>query len=96
MPHRLDFVRFQVGDDELQVAFTVALEFAERAEQAADDDARSAATRIRGAGASRPVRLSADELTALARVDRRLGGRRQDGAPAARTAGLVVVGGPPR
>jgi hypothetical protein len=32
------------------------------------DAARSAAARIRCAGASRPVRLSADEQSALARV----------------------------
>jgi hypothetical protein len=61
------FVRFRVGDDELGVAFTVALELAERAARA-PDDAGSAAARIRAAGASRPIRLSAEELAALACV----------------------------
>ncbi|SRR6266496_2308494 len=31
VPRRLDFVRFRVGDDEIEVAFVVALELAERA-----------------------------------------------------------------
>jgi hypothetical protein len=68
VPRRLDFVRFRVGDNELEVAFTVALELAGRAERSPDDDARSAAQKIRGAGASRPVRLSAGELAALGRI----------------------------
>ncbi len=68
MPRRLDFVRFHVGDDELEVAFTIALELAERAARAPNDAARTAAARIRAAGASRPVRLSAVELAALAEV----------------------------
>ena len=68
MPRRLDFVRLRVGDDEFEVAFTVALEVAERAARAPDDDARSAAARIRAAGASQPIRLSAEELAALACV----------------------------
>jgi hypothetical protein len=68
VPRRLDFVRFRVGDDEVDVAFTLALELAERAARAPDDAARSAASRIRGAGASRPVRLSAAERAALAQV----------------------------
>jgi uncharacterized protein YecE (DUF72 family) len=68
MPRRLDFVRFRVRDDEVDVAFTLALELAERAARAPDDAARSAAARIRGAGASRPVRLSEAELSALAQV----------------------------
>ena len=68
MPRRLDYVRFRLGEDELEVAFVLALELAYRAERADDDAARSAAARIRGAGASRPVRLSADEQSALARV----------------------------
>jgi len=61
-------VRFRVGDDELEVAFTVALELAERAAQAPEEDARTAARRIRAVGASRPIRLSLEELAALARV----------------------------
>jgi hypothetical protein len=68
MPRRLDFVRFRVGDDELEVAFALALDLAERAARAPDDAARSAAARIRGAGASRPIRLSASELAALGQV----------------------------
>jgi hypothetical protein len=68
VPPRLDFVRFRVGDEELEVAFTVAIELAQRAGRAPDDAARSAAARIRGAGASRPVRLSPEELAALGRV----------------------------
>jgi uncharacterized protein YecE (DUF72 family) len=68
VPRRLDFVTFRVGDDEVEVAFALALELAERAARAPDDAARSAAARIRGAGASRPVRLSDAELAALAEV----------------------------
>jgi hypothetical protein len=68
MPRHLDFVTFRVGDDELQVEFTVALELAARAFRAPDDAARSAAARIRGAGASRPVRLEPEELAAFAQV----------------------------
>ena len=68
MPRRLDFVTFRVGEDELEVAFVLALELAYRAERADDDAARSAAARIRAAGASRPVRLSDEEQRALARV----------------------------
>jgi hypothetical protein len=68
VPRRLDSVTFRVGDDEVKVAFTLALELAERAARAPDDAARSAAARIRGAGASRPVHLSEEELVALAGV----------------------------
>ena len=69
MPRRLDFVRFRLGDDdEIEVSFTVALEIADRASRAPDDAARSAASRIRGAGASRPIRLERAEIAALARV----------------------------
>lgn len=68
MPRRLDYVRFAIGDDELEVAFTVALELAERAARAPDEAARSAAVRIRAAGASRPIKLSPAELAALAAV----------------------------
>jgi hypothetical protein len=50
------------------IAFTLALELAERAARAPDEAARSAASRIRAGGASRPVRLSAAELAALAQV----------------------------
>jgi hypothetical protein len=63
---RLDFVRFRIGDDEIEVAFAIALELAERAARAPDDAARSAAIRIRAAGASRPIKLSPAELAALA------------------------------
>jgi hypothetical protein len=41
MPRRLDFVRFCIGDDEVEVAFMVALELAGRCEPAADEEARS-------------------------------------------------------
>jgi hypothetical protein len=68
VPRRLDFVTFRVGDEDLDVAFTTAMELAERASRAPDDAARSAAARIRAAGASRPVRLSEAELAALAEV----------------------------
>jgi hypothetical protein len=68
MPRRLDFVRFLVGEDELEVSFTIALELAEQAARTPDNAARSAAERIRGAGASRPISLSAEELAALGRV----------------------------
>jgi hypothetical protein len=69
-PHstRLNFARVRVGDDELAVAFTVALELAERASHALDDDARRVAEKIRGAGASRPIVLTGAQLEALARV----------------------------
>jgi hypothetical protein len=65
---RLDSVRFRVGDEEIAVAFDVALELAARAERALDADARAAAERIRGAGASWPIALSPEQLAALARV----------------------------
>jgi hypothetical protein len=68
VPRRLDFVHFRLGDDELEVAFTLALELANRATREPDEAARSAGARIRGAGASRPIKLSADEQAALARV----------------------------
>ena len=68
MPRRHDIVRFRVGQYELEVGFTVALELAERAARTPDEDARTAAARIRGAGASRPVRLSPKEMAALALV----------------------------
>ena len=68
MPRRLDFVRFRVGAGEIEVAFTAALELAERATRAPDQAARFAAERIRRAGASRPIWLSEDELAALADV----------------------------
>ena len=68
MPRRLDFITFRVGDEEVFIAFTLALELAERAARAPDDDARSASSRIRAAGASRPVRLTEAELAALAAV----------------------------
>lgn len=50
------------------MGFVLAIELANRAARAPDDAARSAAARIRGAGASRPVRLSEAELAALAEV----------------------------
>jgi hypothetical protein len=68
VPRRLDFVRFRIGDEELEVAFTLALELAARAASAPDEAARSAAVRIRGAGASRPIALTSSEQVALARV----------------------------
>jgi hypothetical protein len=68
VPRRLDFVRFRLGEYDLEVGFTVALELAERAARAPDEHARTAAARIRGAGASRPVSLSSAELAALGRV----------------------------
>jgi hypothetical protein len=68
MPRRLDVVHFRVGDAYVQVAFTVAHEIAERAARAPSDEARSAAARIRGAGASRPIRLEPEEVAALAAV----------------------------
>jgi hypothetical protein len=68
MPRRLDFVHFQVGDTDVEVAFMVAHEIARRAAHTTDEAARSAAAKIRGAGASRPIRLDTDELAALAAV----------------------------
>jgi hypothetical protein len=68
VPRRLDFVHFRVGRDDLQVAFQVALELAERARRAPDEAGRIAGARIIGAGASRPIELSADEQAALGRV----------------------------
>ena len=68
MPRRLDIVRFLVGKYELEVGFTVALELAERAARTPDEDARTAAARIRGAGASSPVRFSPEEMAALGQV----------------------------
>jgi hypothetical protein len=68
VPRRLDFVKFRVAEDDLDVAFIVALELAERAARTQDEHARSAAARIRGAGASAPIRLKDEELAALGRV----------------------------
>jgi hypothetical protein len=68
VPRRLDFVRFQIGDAEVEVAFMVALEIARRAAHTTDEAARSAGAKIRGAGASRPIRLEPEELAALAAV----------------------------
>jgi hypothetical protein len=68
VPRRLDYIRFRVGEYELEVGFTVALELAQRAARAPDEHARTVAARIRGAGASGPVRLSPEEMVALARV----------------------------
>jgi uncharacterized protein YecE (DUF72 family) len=68
VPRRLDFVHFQIGDDELEVAFVLAHELAKRAKRAPDEAARGAAARIVGAGASRPISLSPEEQAALARV----------------------------
>jgi hypothetical protein len=67
--HRLNFVRVRVGDDKLAVSFTVALELAERASRAPDDDARRVAEKILRAGASRPIVLTGGQLAALARID---------------------------
>jgi hypothetical protein len=68
VPSRLDFVRFRLGDDEVEVAFPVALELADRASSAPDEAARTAAARIRAAGASRSIKLSPVGQAALARV----------------------------
>jgi hypothetical protein len=65
---RLDFVHFRVGRDDLAVAFQVALDLAERSRRAPDEAARSAAAKIIGAGASRPIVLSTDERAALGQV----------------------------
>jgi hypothetical protein len=68
MPRGLDIVRFLLGKYELEVGFTVALELAEPVARTPDEDARTAAARIRGAGASSPVRLSPEEMAALTLV----------------------------
>jgi hypothetical protein len=68
VPRRLDFVHFRMGDADLAVGFTVAHEIAERAARAPNDAARSAAAKIRGAGASAAIRLDDDEQAALAAV----------------------------
>jgi hypothetical protein len=68
MPQRLDYVSLRIGDDEFEVAFVLAHELAERAARAPDEAARSAAARITGAGASRPIKLSPEEQAALGRV----------------------------
>lgn len=68
MPHRLDFVHFRIGRDDCAVAFHVALELAERARRAPNEAARSAAAKIIGTGASRPIQLSEDEQAAFGRV----------------------------
>jgi hypothetical protein len=68
VPRRLDFARFRVDDDEFEVAIVLALELAERAARTQGEHARSAASRIRAAGASHPIRLSPAELAALGRV----------------------------
>jgi hypothetical protein len=67
MPRRFDFVHFHIGDAEVEEAFMVAHEIARRAAHTTDEAARSAGAKIR-AGASRPIRLDARELTALAAV----------------------------
>jgi selenocysteine lyase/cysteine desulfurase len=68
VPRRLDFVRFRIGDGDLEAAFGIAHELAERATRALDEAARTAGARILGAGASRPIVLSSSEQAALARV----------------------------
>jgi hypothetical protein len=68
VPRRLDIIRFRVGQYELEVGFMVALELAEGASKTPDEHARTAAAKIRGAGASRPVQLSPEEMAALAVV----------------------------
>ena len=50
------------------MAFTAALELAERAARTPVDEARASAQRIRGAGASRPIKLTPEEQAALAKV----------------------------
>ena len=52
----------------MEVAFMVAHEIARRAAHTTDAAARSAGAKIRGAGASRPIKLDQDELAALAAV----------------------------
>jgi hypothetical protein len=73
VPRRLDFVRFRVADDEIEVGFMVALELAVRTARAPDDEARTAAAQIRAAGASRPI--SDDGWEVDAATVRRLRGR---------------------
>jgi hypothetical protein len=68
VPRRLDFVKFRIGAYELDVGITVALELGERAARTPDEHARTAAAKIRGAGASLPVKLSPQEMAALAVV----------------------------
>jgi hypothetical protein len=46
----------------------VAHEIARRAAHTTDEAARSAGAKIRGAGASRPIKLEPEELAALAAV----------------------------
>ena len=64
----------------------VALELAGRAERSSDEDARSAAQKIRVPGGCPPVRLSVEELAPLCSSDRWLGGRGSDGAASLRGA----------
>jgi hypothetical protein len=69
VPRRLDFVRFRVGEDELDVAFRLALELAERATRTQDAAARSAAakrTAFLAAGA-KPLRGVARRVARLRR-----------------------------
>jgi hypothetical protein len=68
VPDRLNHGHFRVGRDDLEVAFQVALELAERVRRVPDDAARSAAAKIIAAGASRPVVLSLEEQAALGQV----------------------------
>jgi hypothetical protein len=68
MPRRLDYVTFHLEGEDLEVAFAIALELVERATRMPDEAARSAAGRIRAAGASRAITLAVEELAALGQV----------------------------
>jgi hypothetical protein len=65
VPPRLDVVRFVVGDQEIEVAWDIVAELRDRCERADDAVAREVAVRLRAVGATRPVKLTRDQLAAL-------------------------------
>jgi hypothetical protein len=65
VPERLDTVRFLVGDQELEVAWDLAVEIRESCHCADDAAARDVAARMHAVGATRPVALSRGQLAAL-------------------------------
>jgi len=61
-------VHFRIGRDDIEVAFQVALEFAERALEPLPTPRGNSVAEIIRAGASRPIKLPTDERAALGRA----------------------------
>ena len=68
VPQRLDVVRFVVGDQELPVAWDLAVELRDRCVHSDDPFAREVAARMRAVGATRPVTLTREQLAGLLAV----------------------------